>query len=69
MLTLPIVFSLISSVAAVHAVRAAMKSLKKTGTDWTSAQGMDPKAFFKVMGLDEVVALDAAAGGSAFQVV
>ena len=58
-----------SCVAAVHGIRAAMKSLKKTGTDWTSAQGMDPKAFFKVMGLDEVVSLDARAGGKAFEVV
>ena len=63
------VFSLVSCVAAVHGIRAAMKSLKKTGTDWTSAQGMDPKAFFKVMGLDEVITLDARAGGSAFEVV
>lgn len=74
----------------VHAVRAAMHSLKKTGTDFTSAQGMDPKSFFEVMGtslweftciqatavltqlflgLNEVVELDAKAGGSAFQVV
>jgi len=28
-----------------------------------------PKAFFKVMGLDEVVDLDARAGGSAFNIV
>jgi len=28
-----------------------------------------PKAFFKVMGLDEVVDLDARAGGSAFKAV
>ena len=28
-----------------------MQSLKKTGTDFTSAQGMDPKAFFQVMGM------------------
>lgn len=44
------VFSLVSCVAAVHGIRAAMHSLKKTGTDFTSAQGMDPKAFFEVMG-------------------
>jgi hypothetical protein len=44
------VFSLVSCVAAVHAIRAAMHSLKKTGTDFMSAQGMDPKAFFEVMG-------------------
>lgn len=44
------VFSLVSCVAAVHGIRAAMQSLKKTGTDFTSAQGMDPKAFFELMG-------------------
>lgn len=44
------VFSLVSCVAMVHAVRAAMKSLKKTGTDFSSAQGMDPRSFFEVMG-------------------
>ncbi|KDR75648.1 hypothetical protein GALMADRAFT_493061 [Galerina marginata CBS 339.88] len=64
-----LVFSLVSSVAMVHAVRAAMQSLKKTGTDFSSAQGMDPKSFFEVMGLNEVIELDAKAGGSAFQVV
>ena len=46
-----IVFSLVSCVAAVHGIRAAMASLKKTGTDFTSAKGMDPKAFFEVMGV------------------
>lgn len=34
----------------VHALRDAMHSLKKTGTDWVSAKGMDPKSFFEVMG-------------------
>lgn len=63
------VFSLVSCVAAVHGIRAAMRSLKKTGTDWSSAQGMDPKAFFEVMGLNEVVTLDARAGGKAFEEV
>ncbi|KAI0321333.1 phosphoenolpyruvate pyruvate domain-containing protein [Amylostereum chailletii] len=64
-----IIFSLVSCVAALHGIRAAMHSLKKTGTDFTSAKGMDPKAFFEVMGLDDVVRLDAQAGGSAFKVV
>jgi len=64
-----IIFSLVSSVAMVHAVRDAMRSLKKTGTDFSSARGMDPKAFFEVMGLNEVIELDARAGGSAYQVV
>jgi hypothetical protein len=45
-----IIFSLVSCVAAVHGIRAAMRSLKTTGTDFASAQGMDPKAFFQVMG-------------------
>ncbi|KIY46045.1 oxaloacetate acetylhydrolase [Fistulina hepatica ATCC 64428] len=64
-----IIFSLVSCVAMVHAVRAAMHSLKKTGTDFTSAQGMDPKAFFEVMGLNDIIELDKQAGGSAFQVI
>ncbi|EJD02425.1 oxaloacetate acetylhydrolase [Fomitiporia mediterranea MF3/22] len=64
-----IIFSLVSCVAAVHGIRAAMASLKKTGTDFSSAQGMDPKAFFEVMGLDSVIKLDAAAGGKAFEQV
>ena len=34
----------------LHAVRAAMKSLRETGTDFSSAQGMGPKEFFAVMG-------------------
>ena len=49
-LTIRVVFSLVSCVAALHSIRAAMHSLKKTGTDFTSARGMDPKAFFQVMG-------------------
>ncbi|KAK7691836.1 hypothetical protein QCA50_005240 [Cerrena zonata] len=64
-----IIFSLVSCVAAVHGIRAAMQSLKKTGTDFSSARGMDPKAFFEVMGLHEVIELDARAGGKAFEVV
>ncbi|KAK7464381.1 hypothetical protein VKT23_006548 [Stygiomarasmius scandens] len=64
-----IIFSLVSCVAMVHAVRAAMQSLKKTGNDFASSQGMDPKQFFQVMGLDEVIELDAKAGGTAFQQV
>lgn len=53
----------------MHGIRAAMASLKKTGTDFSSAQGMDPKAFFEVMGLDSVVKLDAASGGKAFEAI
>ena len=31
-----------------------MQSLKKTGTDFSSARGMDPKAFFEVMGKSHI---------------
>ncbi|KAJ7169120.1 oxaloacetate acetylhydrolase [Mycena crocata] len=61
-----IIFSLVSCVPMVHAVRAAMKSLRETGTDFSSAQGMGPREFFEVMGLHDVVTLDSKAGGSAF---
>ncbi|KAF7362296.1 Oxaloacetate acetylhydrolase [Mycena venus] len=61
-----IIFSLVSCVPMVHAVRAAMKSLRETGTDFGSAQGMGPREFFEVMGLHDVVTLDSKAGGSAF---
>ncbi|KAJ6497577.1 Pyruvate/Phosphoenolpyruvate kinase-like domain-containing protein [Mycena sanguinolenta] len=61
-----IIFSLVSCVPMLHAVRAAMKSLRETGTDFDSAQGMGPKEFFAVMGLHDVVALDSKAGGKAF---
>jgi 2-methylisocitrate lyase-like PEP mutase family enzyme len=60
-----IIFSLISCVAAVHAIREAMALLKKTGTDHSSAKGMDPRAFFEVMGLNEVIEIDRRAGGTA----
>ncbi|XP_006461286.1 hypothetical protein AGABI2DRAFT_192814 [Agaricus bisporus var. bisporus H97] len=64
-----IIFSLVSCVAMVHGVRAAMKNLMETGTDFSTAQGMDPKAFFEVMGLHEVIDLDAKAGGTSFREV
>ncbi|CAE6476933.1 unnamed protein product [Rhizoctonia solani] len=48
-----IIFSLVSCVAAAHGIREAMALLKKTGTDHTSARGMDPRKFFEVVGLDE----------------
>lgn len=61
-----IIFSLVSAVAAVHGIRAAMQSLKKTGTDFSSAQGMDPRQFFQVMGLDPIIEFDAKVGSTAF---
>jgi len=64
-----IIFSLISAVAAVHAIRAAMHSLKKTGSDFVSSQGMDPRAFFNVMGLQDVIKFDSEAGGNAYTTI
>ncbi|KAG8741490.1 hypothetical protein FRC10_002741 [Ceratobasidium sp. 414] len=60
-----IIFSLVSCVAAVHGIREAMALLKKTGTDHASAKGMDPRKFFEVVGLDEVIEVDRRAGGTA----
>ncbi|KAJ7503048.1 Pyruvate/Phosphoenolpyruvate kinase-like domain-containing protein, partial [Mycena galericulata] len=57
-----IIFSLASCVPMVHAVRAAMKSLRETGTDFSCAQGMGPREFFEVMGLHDVVTLDSKGG-------
>ncbi|KAF8893831.1 Pyruvate/Phosphoenolpyruvate kinase-like domain-containing protein [Infundibulicybe gibba] len=42
---------------------------EEDGNGLISAQGMDPKSFFEVMGLNEVIELDARAGGTAFEVV
>lgn len=64
-----IIFSLVSSVAMMHACRAAMQLLKKTGTDFTSAQGMDPKSFFEPLGLSNIIQFDAMAGGSSFSTI
>ncbi|KAJ7068195.1 oxaloacetate acetylhydrolase [Mycena amicta] len=61
-----IIFSLASCVPIVHALRAAMKSLKQTGTDFAASQGMGPREFFEVMGLRNAIELDAKAGGSAY---
>ncbi|KAJ7061508.1 Pyruvate/Phosphoenolpyruvate kinase-like domain-containing protein [Mycena amicta] len=61
-----IIFSLASCVPIVHALRAAMKSLKQTGTDYVASQGMGPREFFEVMGLRNAIELDAKAGGSAY---
>ncbi|KAF8074576.1 oxaloacetate acetylhydrolase [Lyophyllum atratum] len=60
------IFPLISSVAAVHGIRAGLQSLKATGSDVRTAKGMGPKEFFQVMGLDEAIQLDREAGGETF---
>ncbi|KAJ8076717.1 hypothetical protein AAF712_000344 [Marasmius tenuissimus] len=64
-----IIFPLISAVPMVHAVRAALKSLKETGSDVPTAQGMGPRQFFEVMGLDSAVKLDKEAGATSYDSV
>jgi 2-methylisocitrate lyase-like PEP mutase family enzyme len=64
-----IIYSLVSCIPMVHACREAMRSLKKSGTDHEAIKGMNPKQFFEVMGLNEVVRTDAKAGGVAYSVV
>lgn len=64
-----IIYSLISCVPMVHACREAMLSLKKTGSDFAVVKGMNPKQFFAVMGLEDVVRIDARAGGIAYNEV
>jgi hypothetical protein len=58
-----IIFSLVLCVAAVHG--KAIAQLEKTGTNHSSAKGMNPRAFFEAMGLEEVVEVDRRAGGTA----
>ncbi|EEB95297.1 hypothetical protein MPER_05749, partial [Moniliophthora perniciosa FA553] len=50
----------------VHAARAALQSLKQTGSDVTAANGMGPRQFFQVMGLDAAMDLDRQAGATSF---
>jgi len=61
-----VIFPLISAIPTVHAIRSALKSLHETESDVDSAKGMGPKGFFHVMGLDEAIAIDRAAGAGTF---
>ncbi|KAG6910053.1 hypothetical protein DXG01_013499 [Tephrocybe rancida] len=54
------------AISTIHGIRAALQSLKTTGSDVESVKDMGPKQFFHVMGLDEATKLDRAAGGEAF---
>ncbi|THU96860.1 oxaloacetate acetylhydrolase [Dendrothele bispora CBS 962.96] len=64
-----IIYPLISAVPMIHAVRSALKSLRETGSDEAAAQGMGPRQFFQVMGLDAAIALDSQAGAAAYKTV
>ncbi|KAF8993455.1 oxaloacetate Acetylhydrolase [Cyathus striatus] len=65
----PVIFPLVTAIPATHAIRAALHSLKTTGSDVPTAGGMGPKAFFEVMGLDEAIQIDMDAGGAAFTTI
>jgi 2-methylisocitrate lyase-like PEP mutase family enzyme len=49
--------------AAMLAMRRACATLVETGTDEGILEGMGPRDFFSVMGIDEAMAIDARAGG------
>lgn len=61
------IFPIVGAVAAVHAIRGALKEVKENGSDKEIAKGMGPKQFFEVMGLDAVTRFDEKVGGVAFQ--
>ncbi|KAI3618981.1 oxaloacetate acetylhydrolase [Moniliophthora roreri] len=61
-----IIYPLITAVPMAHSVRAALQSLKQTGSDVTAAKGMGPRQFFQVMGLDAALNLDKQAGATSF---
>ncbi|KAL0571789.1 hypothetical protein V5O48_010163, partial [Marasmius crinis-equi] len=64
-----IIYPLITAVPMIHALREALQSLKKTGSDVPTAQGMGPRQFFEVMGLESAVKLDKAAGATSYDTV
>jgi len=56
------------AVAAVHALRRAYHEVMENGTDVATAEGMGPKEFFQVMGLDQAAAFETTiAGGKLYQ--
>lgn len=50
----------------LHTIRRAYKYLMETGKDDAEAQGLDPKGFFDVMGLQREIEIDRLAGGASF---
>ncbi|KAJ6598262.1 carboxyphosphonoenolpyruvate mutase [Mycena vulgaris] len=58
-----VIFPCAGMIPAALAVRAAYREIREQGTDVASCAGVGPRAFFEMVGLDEVVAIDAKAGG------
>ncbi|OQV05075.1 hypothetical protein CLAIMM_09869 [Cladophialophora immunda] len=54
---------LAGAVSAVHALRKAYGEVMNKGTDVATAQGMGPKAFFQVMGLDAAIEFESEISG------
>ncbi|KAL3486565.1 Pyruvate/Phosphoenolpyruvate kinase-like domain-containing protein [Aspergillus germanicus] len=53
--------------SVLHTIRRAYKYLMETGKDDAAAQGLDPKGFFDVMGLQREMEIDRLAGGVSFK--
>ncbi|KAF3017228.1 hypothetical protein E8E15_001271 [Penicillium rubens] len=52
--------------SVLHTIRRAYKYLMETGKDDAEAQGLEPKGFFDVMGLQREMEIDKLAGGESF---
>ncbi|KAF5362041.1 hypothetical protein D9756_002729 [Leucocoprinus leucothites] len=63
------IFPLITAAPAIHGMRQGLAALKKHGTDTITAQGMGPKQFFEVLGLDEAMQIDREAGGETYNTI
>ncbi|KAJ7791721.1 carboxyphosphonoenolpyruvate mutase [Mycena olivaceomarginata] len=59
-----VIFPCAGMIPAALAVRAAYREIRAQGTDVASCAGVGPKGFFEMVGLDEVIAIDTAAGGN-----
>jgi len=61
------IYPFVTCIPALHAMRASLAELKKTGRDDKQSQGMSPRQFFDVMGLKHEMSIDRQSGGSAFE--
>ena len=52
--------------AAANALKAGYEMLKTRGTDKHIAEGLTPRTFFELVGLNEALQLDAEAGGISY---
>ncbi|KAF7377518.1 RING-type domain-containing protein [Mycena sanguinolenta] len=58
-----VIFPCAGMIPAALALRAAYREILDKGTDVKSCAGVGPKAFFEMVGLNEVIAIDGKAGG------